>query len=1200
LKFWRPLVGALLCIPAAVVAIPGGSASASPNWGVEAAYADYPQPAAVACPSTSMCVAEGLDSILTTTSGGATWNQQTEPGLGAGGVSCPTTSQCVVVGGTEIFTTSDGGVQWTSRSVPAGTQPLFSVSCPSSLVCVAVGGNIITSIITVLTSSDGGVTWTNSTPNVGVSVLSAVACASTTSCVATGLSGSGASEQGAIVTTSDGGGTWSVAPAPGNAQDFSGVSCPTSTTCWAVGVQESQYYAQPGVVVVSSNAGATWSLTSAQPGLVNDSSVSCIAAAQCTISGATSVGAAAIEYTTDGGTTWSAGSATGQPLTALACPSSATCFAVGPTGSTGRVVESGDGGASWNTITTFGLTQVTAVSCGSSTDCVAVAAGDFLVTDNGGATWMAVNFPIAGVIFYGLSCPTATDCVALGWVNSVPVAYFSSDGGNTWTAGALPAIPYSLTGVSCLDALHCYGWGTAEAVRTSDGGHTWTQVTQPAGDLPVDVSCPSAQHCVAAGSGGGALLSTDGGASWTDVALPSGVAIVGGVDCPTASVCYAPATDQQSTETGAILESSDGGDSWSVELTPAGTDRPSQVSCVTPTECVAVGNYSDPVLATSDGLTWTAQPLPQFPYVSDTTGTYAFGGLGVSCVPETLCVVVGGDEAGGLILGQEFSSPAPVPPGAPLDAMATPYNGEAAVSFSPPASDGGTAITAYTVTASDQTDPAHGGQTATGGSSPITVAGLSNGDSYTFTVTATNSSGTGPASAPSAAVVPITVPSQPVEVAAVATPGTVTSPGSATVSFSPPASTGGSPVTSYTVTAADQTDPAHGGQTATGGSSPITVAGLSKGDSYTFTVSAANSAGSGPPSSPSTPVTMPTIPGTPEITGTVAGNGEVTVSFLSAGNGGSPVTSYQVNADDLTDTSNGGQTASGSSSPITVTGLNNGDSYSFTISACNAVGCSPTSPPADSVLPATSPSAPTVTNVVAGNTQASVSFSAPASNGGSPVTSYEVTADDQTSPARGGQTATGQSSPITVTGLTDGDTYTFTVSATNSVGTGSASTPSNSIVPPVSFVGVSVGSDGAVWVIGTNPVPGGYGIYHRVGNGWNAVPGGAVTIAVDPAGNPWVTNSQHQIFHWTGTAWTPVAGGATDISVGSNGAVWVIGTNPVPGGYGMYHRVGNGWTGVAGGAVTIAVDPAGNPWVTNSQRQIYHWTGTAWTPVSGN
>lgn len=87
-------------------------------------------------------------------------------------------------------------------------------------------------------------------------------------------------------------------------------------------------------------------------------------------------------------------------------------------------------------------------------------------------------------------------------------------------------------------------------------------------------------------------------------------------------------------------------------------------------------------------------------------------------------------------------------PGAPTDVSASAGNGQATVSFTAPASDGGAAISSYTVTASP------GGATATGGASPITVTGLTNGTSYTFTVTAANSVGSGAASAASAAVTP--------------------------------------------------------------------------------------------------------------------------------------------------------------------------------------------------------------------------------------------------------------------------------------------------------------------------------------------------------------------------------------------------------------------------------------------------------------
>jgi hypothetical protein len=82
-----------------------------------------------------------------------------------------------------------------------------------------------------------------------------------------------------------------------------------------------------------------------------------------------------------------------------------------------------------------------------------------------------------------------------------------------------------------------------------------------------------------------------------------------------------------------------------------------------------------------------------------------------------------------------------------------------------------------------------------------------------------------------------------------------------------------------------------------------------------------------------------------------------------------------------------------------------------------------------------------------GDTSATVRFSAPLSDGGSPIISYIATAVDGTNPANGGETASGLSSPITVTGLTNGDSYTFTVTATNSNSSGAASAPSNAVVP---------------------------------------------------------------------------------------------------------------------------------------------------------
>ena len=79
------------------------------------------------------------------------------------------------------------------------------------------------------------------------------------------------------------------------------------------------------------------------------------------------------------------------------------------------------------------------------------------------------------------------------------------------------------------------------------------------------------------------------------------------------------------------------------------------------------------------------------------------------------------------------------------------------------------------------------------------------------------------------------------------------------------------------------------------------------------------------------------------------------------------------------------------------------------------------------------------------------------------------------------------------------------------------------------------------------------------------LPGGAVTIAVAPDGTPFVINSAHQPFLWTGSSWEQGPGTVTDIALGANDALWAIGTNAVPGGFGIYEWVSNGWAEVPEG-----------------------------------
>ena len=303
------------------------------------------------------------------------------------------------------------------------------------------------------------------------------------------------------------------------------------------------------------------------------------------------------------------------------------------------------------------------------------------------------------------------------------------------------------------------------------------------------------------------------------------------------------------------------------------------------------------------------------------------------------------------------------------------------------------------------------------------MTGLTNGTTYTFTVTATNAVGTGISSGTSNSVVPATTPGAPTSVSA------VRGNGEATITFTAPADNGGSAITGYTVTSSP------GGFTGTGGASPITVTGLTNGTSYTFTVTATNAVGTGSASSASSAVTPATVPDAPTNLAGTAGDSSVELYWtVPASNGGSAITSYTITS------SPGGVASTSSTFPMTVIGLTNGTAYTFTIVATNAVGNSTASGASSSVTPAVVPGVPTNLAATPGDNSAALSWSAPASNGGSAITDYVV----QYQLTTGGTWTTftdgvGTTPATTVTGLANDNSYDFRVYAKNVIGQGSAS-----------------------------------------------------------------------------------------------------------------------------------------------------------------
>ena len=131
-----------------------------------------------------------------------------------------------------------------------------------------------------------------------------------------------------------------------------------------------------------------------------------------------------------------------------------------------------------------------------------------------------------------------------------------------------------------------------------------------------------------------------------------------------------------------------------------------------------------------------------------------------------------------------------------------------------------------------------------------------------------------------------------------------------------------------------------------------------------------------------------------------------------------------------------------------------------------APGEGATSTPSNALTPATLPGIPTGVSALGGDAQATVSWSAPAANGGAAITQYTVTSSP------GGVTATTSDTTAVVSGLTNGTIYTFTVTATNSTGTGSPSVASGSISVPPPFT-FNVHTSSAILNSSTNAITAG-------------------------------------------------------------------------------------------------------------------------------
>jgi len=139
---------------------------------------------------------------------------------------------------------------------------------------------------------------------------------------------------------------------------------------------------------------------------------------------------------------------------------------------------------------------------------------------------------------------------------------------------------------------------------------------------------------------------------------------------------------------------------------------------------------------------------------------------------------------------------------------------------------------------------------------------------------------------------------------------------------------------------------------------------------------------------------------------------------------------------------------------VVIAGLSNGHEYNFTVAAHNLAGLGAQSGIASSI-PRSVPAAPIGLTAVAANSRVSLNWSAPISNGGSSILDYNIY---RSTSETGTYSLISSPSALTYTdtGLTNGQTYWYKISAVNAIGTGANCSAASALVPqPVSPAGDS-------------------------------------------------------------------------------------------------------------------------------------------------
>ena len=384
-------------------------------------------------------------------------------------------------------------------------------------------------------------------------------------------------------------------------------------------------------------------------------------------------------------------------------------------------------------------------------------------------------------------------------------------------------------------------------------------------------------------------------------------------------------------------------------------------------------------------------------------------------------------------------------PSAPTGVSATAGSGQVSVAWTDGSSNGST-ISGYRIEISGNISTWATAASVNNGVTSKVVDGLTNGITYYFRVFTTSSNASDSSASSIVNAKPFTVPDAPLPFTAVAGIRLVD------LSWSTPFS-GGRDISSYLIQRNITTNNNNWGSDISTNASVNTlrVTGLEDNKRYYFRIYAINIAGRTVSPSLADTTTF-NVPGQPrDLSVTPTSNGVVTLTWTAPlSNGGSPITNYSITNNSITNNYSEGTVAfltaiTATSMSATVSGLTN-KSYNFSVVATTLVGNS-TTPATYSVTPFTTPSAPMIESVIAGNRNVAVTWSAGASNG-STRTGYRI--ESSINRTNWPNSVSDISSAISksVIDLSNGTAYYFRVVTLSNAGEATSS-PSSAVIPNI-------------------------------------------------------------------------------------------------------------------------------------------------------